>query len=72
MISDAAVTSDVYVILIEFFYIVLLMDTHTAYTGNKAPIRFIKYGITKYRYNIYTPTATRYHHMSAVVISHYH
>jgi hypothetical protein len=42
MISDAAVTSDVYVILIEFFYIVLLMDTHTAYTGNKAPIRFIR------------------------------
>ena len=40
MISDAAVTSDVYVILIEFFYIVLLMDTHTAYIGNKAPIRY--------------------------------
>ena len=29
MISDAAVTSDVYVILIEFFYIVILIWTHT-------------------------------------------
>ena len=37
MISDAAVTSDVYVILIEFFYIVLLMDTHTAYGFIRGP-----------------------------------
>ena len=29
MISDAAVTSDVYVILIEFFYIVIYSYGHT-------------------------------------------